>query len=118
MHTHTFTKEPGGWYIYLPAFIEQGGSKGDLQMVEGADTMLDIMSNGGNTVTLFIGETPSAGADMLELTEKCDPYIGGGYYLLRSWEDRPVMQTMWLCAVTEYVFGYLPERIFIRRATP
>jgi hypothetical protein len=55
------------------------------------------------------------GADMLELTEKCDPYIGGGYYLLGEWEGKQLMRTMWLCAVTEFVFGYLPERIFVKR---
>lgn len=84
-------------------------------MVEGADTMLDLIASGNTTVTLAIDEQPFEGAAALELTEKCDPYIGGGYYLLRSWEGQPVMQSMWLCAVTEYVFGYLPEQIFIKR---
>lgn len=111
-----FYKESTGWYIDLPEFIAQGGSKGDLQMVEGADTMLDLMAGEDTIVTLVIDEEFFEGADRLELTEKCDPYIGGGYYLLRNWENRPVMKTMWLCAVTEYVFGYLPEQIFIKRA--
>lgn len=117
MQTHTFIKEPTGWYIHLPQYIEQGGSKGDLQMVEGADTMLDIMAGENSSITLAIDEQPFDGADRLELTEKCDPYIGGGYYLLRSWEGKPVMKNMWLCAVTEFVFGYLPEQVFIRRVT-
>ena len=115
MQTHAFIKEPAGWYIDLPEFIVQGGSKGDLQMVDGADSMLDMIAGGRDSVTLIIAEEPFDGADRMDLTEKCDPYIGGGYYLLRSWEGRPVMHTLWLCAVTEYVFGYLPEKIFIKR---
>jgi hypothetical protein len=113
----TFIKEPTGWYIDLPQFIEEGGSKGDLAMVEGADTMLDIVAAGDDTVTLALHTEAFDRADMLELTEKCDPFVGGGYYLLRYWEGKQVMHTMWLCAVTEYVFNYLPEKIFIRRET-
>lgn len=117
MQTHTFNKESSGWYIDLPQYLKQGGSKADLAMVEGADTMLDIMSGNNNSVTLTMDDKPFEGSDMLELTEKCDPSIGGGYYLLRSWERKAVMHSMWLCAVTEFVFGYLPEKIFIRRVT-
>ncbi len=116
MQTHRFVKEPAGWYIDLPAYIEQGGSKGDLAMIEGADTMLDIIAEGQTAVTITLDTEPFEGADLLKLTEKCGPYIGGGYYLLRTWEGRDLMHNMWLCAVTEFVFGYLPERVFIRRA--
>lgn len=45
-----------------------------------------------------------AGADKVELLSLCGPG-GGGNYLLRSFEGREVNQGMWLCAVTEYVFG-------------
>lgn len=115
LQIHTFIKDASGWYINLPQFIEKGGTKEELAMVEGADTMLDIMADGKNAVTISLDTESFEGADMVELTEKCDPTIGGGYYLLKSWEGRRVMQTMWLCAVTESVFDYLPEKIFIRR---
>lgn len=45
-----------------------------------------------------------AGADKVELLSLCGPG-GGGNYLLRSFEGREVNQGMWLCAVTEHVFG-------------
>ena len=54
MASYTFIKESSGWYIDLPEYIEQGGNKGDLAMVEGADTMLDIMSGGNPVITLEI----------------------------------------------------------------
>jgi hypothetical protein len=117
IQTYRFIKEPTGWYIDLPQYLDQGGSKGDLQMVEGADTMLDIMAGGNDSIILAISEKSFDEADRLQLTEKCDPYIGGGYYLLHSWEGEPVMKNMWLCAVTEFVFGYVPEQIFIKRVT-
>jgi hypothetical protein len=116
MRAYKFIKEGRDWYIDLPEFIENGGSKGDLQMVEGADTMLDIISEGAKEVSLILERDPFPGSDKLILTERCDPYIGGGYYNLQIFEGKEVNKEMWLCAVTEYVFGELPDEIFIKRA--
>lgn len=44
MKEYKFIKEGRDWFIDLPEYIEGGGSKGDLQMVEGADKMLDMMA--------------------------------------------------------------------------
>jgi len=115
IETHRFYKDGTSWYIDLPAYLEEGGSLGDLLMVAGADTMLDHMAGGEKEVTVELSTTPFPGADELELTEKCDPSMGGAYYLLRTYEGSPINHRMWLCGVTEYVFGYLPERIYIRR---
>lgn len=116
MSPYRFMKEGRDWYIDLPEYIENGGSKGDLQMVEGADKMLDLISEGKNEVTLFIDRASFPGADELTLTERCDPFVGGGYYLLKIFEGKEINQNMWLCAVTEYVFGDLPAQLFIKRA--
>jgi hypothetical protein len=110
-----FVKNGTDWFIDLPEYIEQGGNAGDLQMVDGADTILDLMANRGTTVVLNISEEPFEGADMLILTEKCDPAIGGGYYHMENCNGKPVNQRMWLCQVTEFVFGSLPERIFVKQ---
>lgn len=85
-------------------------------MVEGADTMLDIIAGDSNTVRLQIAEEVFEGADELVLKERCDPYIGGGYNLQEQFENKEINITIWLCAVTEFVFGRLPERIYVRRA--
>ncbi|PZR23047.1 MAG: hypothetical protein DI535_24930 [Citrobacter freundii] len=114
MTTYRFIKEPTGWYVDLPEFIAQGGTKDALQMVEGADVMLDIIADGKDSVLLDIDLNPFPAAVKLTLTEKCDPYIGGGYYLMNEWDGRKLNLTMWLCAVTEWVFGDLPAVIFIR----
>ena len=117
MKTYTFRNNGAEWFIDLPEYIEQGGDAGDLQMIDGADTMLDMMAGDGKSVTLNIDTAAFPGADMLVLTEKCDPYIGGGYYLMPEYEGREINRTMWLCQVTEFVFGDIPEKIFVKRVT-
>jgi hypothetical protein len=117
IETHRFYKEGTSWYIDLPAYLEEGGSLGDLLMVAGADTMLDYMACGEKEVTVALSTAPFSGADVLELTEKCDPSVGGAYYLLRYYEGKHLDQRMWLCGVTEYVFGYLPESIYVKRVS-
>jgi hypothetical protein len=115
MKAYKFLKEGGEWFIDLPAYLEQGGSKRDLQMVEGADTMLDRIAVNKSEVVLNIERTSFPGADRLQLTERCDPIVGGGYYFLESFEGNPIGSTMWLCAVTEFVFSELPDQIFIKK---
>ena len=116
MQTRTFYKEDyGGWYIDLPEYLEQGGSKGDLAMVAGADTMLDRIAAGSNRVTISIDTQPFEKADELILLQVCDPTMGGGYYLMKWFEGKRIDQQMWLCEVTNFVFGYLPEKIYVRR---
>lgn len=117
VNTYTFYKESyGGWYIDLPAYLEGGGSKGDLAMVAGADTMLDIMVAGGDRVALLLSLEPFPGFDELELLRPSDPALGGGDYILRQFKGQQLDHKVWLCGVTEYVFGFLPERIYIKRA--
>ncbi|WP_315815081.1 DUF6717 family protein [Paraflavitalea speifideaquila] len=115
METHTFIKEADQWFIDLPAYLANGGDKGDLQMVAGADTMLDVMSGNQDRVTIELATAPFTGADVLTLQELCDTEIGGGMYMMETFEGKKVMQQMWLCAVTQFVFGYMPEQIFVKR---
>ena len=57
-----FVKEVGLWYADLPEFLEQGlGTKNNLLMVDGADTFLDLLSEGGKEVTLDISEDEFSG---------------------------------------------------------
>ena len=82
MKLYNFTKSAKDWYIDLPEFIEQGGSIGDLQMIDGADTMLDIISGNKETVSVFLSEENFDVADVIDLLEVCDPILGGGNYIL------------------------------------
>ncbi len=115
INSYKFNKTGYEWYIDLPEYIEKGGSIGDLQMVEGADKMLDMMAGEEKSVTLLISDNQFDGAELLILIEKCDPYIGGGYYLLKNYDGKEINRKMWLCQVTEFVFGNLPEQIFLKK---
>ena len=115
MKQHRFVREGEEWYIDLPEYLEQGGNKGDLQMVSGADTMLDIIAEEKDEVVLQIDTKPFEGADELLLTELCDPILGGGYYHMRQFENKKVDKDLWLCDVTRFVFGDIPERIYVRK---
>jgi len=116
MKTHRFIREGIGWYIDLPDYLAQGGDKGDLQMVSGADTMLDIIAEKENEVTLQIDTESFDDSDELVLTELCDPILGGGYYYMKKFEEKIVNKDLWLCEVTRFVFGDIPEKIYIKRA--
>ena len=116
MQQHRFIHEGTEWYIDLPGYLAQGGSKADLQMVSGADTMLGLIAGAGAEVSLQLDTSPFAGADELILTERCDPVLGGGYYHLKSFESKTLGQDMWLCEVIRFVFDDIPPAIFIKRA--
>jgi hypothetical protein len=113
--TYSFIRENGRWYIDLPEYLAQGGSKSDLEMVAGADDVLDIMADGENKVTLMISTEPFENAELLELVELCDQNIGGGYYIMPVLEGSFMNKRMWLCDVTLFVFGDIPDRIYIRK---
>jgi len=98
------------WYVDLP---EWGGSKEDLEMIEGADTMLDIISQGENNVILTISLEFFNSCDVLEKIEDT-PSIGGALYIMKYYNGVEYNLQLWLCDVTKFVFGYLPEKIYIK----
>lgn len=123
-----FYKENNIWYIDLPEFLEEGmGSKANLMMVDGADTLLDILSNNSSEVTLEFSNLTFPGfTTWLELDksgknqELLDtvghaPVDNGAYYNTILINNIKTTQSVWLCPVTEYVFNsYYPENIYIK----
>jgi hypothetical protein len=112
IRTFNFEKEKTGrWYIVLP---EWTGAKSELEMVQGADKMLDYVGEGANEITLALNEQPFFGATPLTLYDDNLP-VGGGMYLLNKYEGVELNQQLWLCEVTTHVFGRLPEVIYFKR---
>jgi len=117
MRLFRFYKEGSGrWYVDLP---EWEGSKDELEMVSGADTFLEILSQGESEVNVILSVTDFVGSDKLQLIKpgrlggwelgegswyKLDSYIGISYDL-----------EMWLCDVTKFVFGGFPETIYFKK---
>jgi hypothetical protein len=111
---HPFIGEGSGWYINLPEFLQQGGSKGDLQMVCGADVMLQIIAGTDPKVWLQINTMPFPGADELCLLELCDTMMGSGTYHKKSFRGKEIKMYIYLFEVTRYVFYSITLRIFIK----
>jgi len=111
---YKFIKEQTGkWYIDLP---EWKGNKTDLEMVEGADTMLDYVGKGNAEVELILAEQPFDGSSILKLVHDYSKEPGGGgIYLLHEYDNEILNQQMWLCEVTEWVFGKLPQVIYFKK---
>jgi hypothetical protein len=122
-----FNKENGIWYIDLPEFIELGlGNKNNLMMVDGADTFLDKISNNGTTVKVKVSTKKYDGFEArisminkgmnqdLLVQKGHAPVDYGAYYKLDVFNGAQSDHILWLCPVTEYVFGgSYPEKIWI-----
>ena len=113
-----FDKETNGWFIDLP---EWEGSKNDLQMVLNADTWLDIVCHGDWHVWVFVSDQPFDGAERLIRTSLgCtlidEPFDSGATYRIESFMGIPYDFSMWLCDVTEFIFGHFPEIIYYRKS--
>lgn len=113
IRTFDFVKEDTGrWYVVLP---EWEGPKEALEMVLGADSMLDMMSGNENKiVTLKISEKPFTGSDRLDLTNINDSGGGGAFYRATKFEGKNINMDIWLCDVMHFVFGGFPKRIYVR----
>lgn len=107
MKSFKFEKEIGDrWYVVLP---EWTGPKEDLEMVCGADALCEILAQGENSVHVDIDREPFEGYKYkLDFVKHASG--GGDYHLTSEFYDFPV----WLCHVTEFVFGDLPKSIYIR----
>ena len=101
-NAYRFNKEQGNWYIDLP---EWTGTKAELQMVGGADTLLDHLSNNGDTVLVELStdkECPKGFETLKRIIQT--PPNGCIYHL--------GFTPVWLCNVTKFVFdGKFPKRI-------
>lgn len=129
----SFTKEIDGlWYVDQPDYIELGfGSKGNLLMVAGADTLLDallsqtenpIIRDGDQTITITISlqeeegfeciEKESDGFDLETLRRYNHPVVeSGANYILRSNGHK-----LWLCPTLLYVIkqNTYPNEIYFK----
>lgn len=104
--TYKFYKdEVGRWYIDLPSYP---GPKADLEMVMGADTMLDLLSEGLGYVYLYISDVTFIGSTVLEFQELTPDYGEGANYKLIG----ETSFNVWLCDVVKFIFGHFPEKIY------
>lgn len=115
----TFIKdEEENWLIDLPEYIQFGGSKEDLYMIAGADTFLDLISNGSKEVKMKISQKDFQSAKQLHLIELGrieGPECGtGAWYHLNQYDGLEVDDNfkIWLCPVTKWIFDNYPYTIY------
>ena len=108
----TFNKESNGrWYIVLPNWM---GPHASLEMVAGADSFLDILSNQTHDVSITVGSKSFEGCSELKRLRKCP--FNGADYLLHKHNGVKVDHEMWLCNVTLFVLGGFPNTIYFSKA--
>lgn len=124
VRTVGFYKENGIWYADLPDYLDAGlGTRANLMMVDGADTFLDKIALNCTNTRLKVSPEPFHGVQMqlrrtrnglnrllLELIGHA-PVEYGAYYEVYQPGSAVSGHILWLCPVTEYVFGNYPDTI-------
>jgi hypothetical protein len=105
----------GKWYIYLPEYLDAGGSIEELEMILGADVFLDEFNDGTNTVWLNIG-TERFNETCEKLYRSQTEISGGWVYLYPKSPYVGDIVSLWLCGVTAFVFnGEFPLIIYFEQ---
>lgn len=109
-----YKTEEGRWYIDSPEYLAQGGAPESLEMVLGADKLLEELSEDRKEVTLLVAtqfsEFKNIGG-VINTLKRADeiPCYDGTYYKV-MWNNRYI----WLCSVTTFIFKDYPPVIYFQ----
>lgn len=103
-----FNKLSNRWYAQLDNW---DGDFEELEMVLGADDMLDRLSNGNDYVKCNIFADYVPGNYNVHLT-KYDEDDSGAYYTQNVY---PEIESVFICNVTKFVLGYFPNDIYLTK---
>lgn len=113
--TLKFNKESSGrWFVDLP---EWTGSKDDLEMVLGADDLLNIIAQGEQSVEVYFSTEPFEESNVISWFKEGMYFganIGGGFYKLHQYKGIVYDADIWLCDVAKFVFGETPQLIYFK----
>jgi hypothetical protein len=98
------------WFVDLPDYP---GNKEDLQMVGGADILLDVYSGNTSNVSLFVNTDGIQYGDTLKYLERAN-FDGKEYGAFYIWNDQ-TNDPIWLCDVVEWLFGGFPPVIYLQK---
>ena len=100
--------EDGRWFVVFP---EYEGPQEDLEMVEGADKMLDALTTDGLMVELDISLEEPSDRDYFILELEGHDEDGAFYNVI----DCPQFTgNIWLCNVVHDLFEEHPERFYLK----
>jgi hypothetical protein len=101
------------WYVDLPDWT---GDKADLEMVSGADSMLELMAEGEREFIVAVSDTRFENSDEIMFKKKADDIGNGAYYFMKNYAGISYHLDIWLCDVTLSVFNGFPASIFIAKS--
>jgi hypothetical protein len=104
-----FYRDADGWFVDLPKWP---GPKAALAMVEGADTFLERLGKRNPDVLVEISTKPQPESEWFTVNFVQRHPAGDGAYYRTLHFGQP--HDMWLCGVTEFVLGRMPEVIYVR----
>ena len=110
VYTFLFYRDMDGkWYVDYPEYITHGyGTKANLQMVAGADIMLESIAPEGVVEATF-SNSPMETYDIHLRRMLTDPW--GATYTMANM----MLKTVWLCNVSKFIFrGHHPRHIYIQ----
>ncbi len=102
------------WFIDLKRFPF---NKAWLAMVAGADEVLDNLAKGKNEITLEVKTSPIPYSDgVLERVHRLGLFKGATYIEKSGFNnpDRKLIDEVWLCPVTVWVFWKYPKKIWFK----
>ena len=106
-----FVKLANMWFADVPNWQD---SLEELQMVAGADTLLEELAKGKKVVSTTISNQPLDDASVILRKVKENTYGGGADYKVDAAGLDMNGQPVWLCGVTKFVFGAHPDAIYIK----
>jgi len=110
-----YKDEDRNWFVDLP---DWEGTKADLQMVAGADSMLEMLSDGKKEIWLNVSdeeikiEEPFENLVKLDFVREAIEIENGAFYNAKTIHGVEINLEVWLCDVTLFVFGKFPEAIY------
>lgn len=115
MRKFEFEKDPDNrWYVILPNYP---GDRSDLEMVSGADELLDILSNyQTNRVKLDVSERILDREDYDVVIDNYKHDDPGDYVatIINNDSGDYSYLNIWLCPVLQFVYGYYPDTLYMK----
>lgn len=98
-----FMRLSNRWFINIP----YNGDVNDLQMVDGADELLDEIAEGRRIVRIIATISDNISKPDYILEKIKEDNMGGTYTITGS------VKQLWLCNVTKLIFNNFPNQIYI-----
>lgn len=100
-----FMKLSNRWFIN----ISYDGEINDLQMVDGADELLDEIAEGRRIVRIVVTTSDNISKPDYILEKIKEDNMGGTYIVI----GESNVKQIWLCSVTKLIFKNFPNQIYI-----